>query len=170
MSKGMGDLEPASLPKENIPGGEASGTQDDVPAHTNTPCMDFLSWVLVIYSLTLFGLAVIHPVGVVIQQGNLQLKLHHVAALAVHVVLLWWWIGPRAYPLLRRLLLAGGVTFLFGGFIELVQLFLAHRSGQVSDLLQNLIGVLVGSGAIVLGKTVATWYRKRRERRVEPHY
>lgn len=125
------------------------------------------------YSLALLILAVVRPVGTEVQLGELTLKLHHVAAFAVHVVLAWWWttrtragsFGGKGWSFRpgSRYSSAGAVVFslLFGVFIEVVQIPLPYRSARVSDLLSNVLGITGGIVLLWLGLRVWPWLRPK---------
>lgn len=114
-------------------------------------------WALTGYSLMLFAVAVIPPVGLVIRHGRWLLKLHHIGAFAVYVALAWWFFGsgPMGATRPRRLGAACALSFLFGVFIELVQLFLSYRSAQSADLLHNAVGIGIGAAAVALWNAAA---------------
>lgn len=104
------------------------------------------------YSLMLLGLSVIPPVGLVIRHARFLLKLHHIGAFALYVVLAWWFfgytsVGRRPW---RRLGAACVLTFLYGALIEMIQLLFSHRSGRAADVVQNGIGIAIGAAAVVL--------------------
>lgn len=103
------------------------------------------------YSLGLLILAVIRPIGAEVEVGELTIKLHHIAAFLVHVVLAGWWTG-RTGPvdglsrsgLGRRIRDAVLFSTLFGVFIEVAQIPLPYRSGRAADLISDLLGIAVG--------------------------
>ncbi|NLK07537.1 MAG: VanZ family protein [Firmicutes bacterium] len=115
---------------------------------------------LVIYSVVIFILAVIPPVGVSVQRGNMVFKLHHIAAFMFHVIFVWMHLND-SFPTHRYL--AFGISFVFGVLIEFVQVFLPYRTGSIQDLVQNALGIVIGLGVVYLGQKAGVFYRARRD-------
>jgi len=86
--------------------------------------------------------------------GTLVRKAAHVSEYAVLGALLAWaWPREARWPLLAPLLIGIG----YAVSDEVHQLFVPGRAGQVSDVLIDTVGVLIGI-AVVAG------FRRRRER------
>ena len=118
--------------------------------------------VLSIYSIALFILAVIPPIGITIQRAGMMLKLHHIAGFAVHSILVWIYFAGRSSRPKHWALLVPVMSFLLGVLIEFTQLFLPYRSGRVGDLLQNALGIALGQGLIYLALArgwLSTWVK-----------
>ncbi|MBE3576182.1 MAG: VanZ family protein [Limnochordales bacterium] len=125
---------------------------------TNPQEVSYFTWLTQIgpylvwpYSLALLVLAVIRPIGAEVEVGELTIKLHHVAAFIVHVVLAGWWTG-RSGPedrgvrpgVWRRIRQAVVFSALFGVLVEVAQIPLPYRSGQAADLISDFLGIAGG--------------------------
>ncbi|MGE5483113.1 MAG: hypothetical protein ACM3VX_09485 [Bacteroidota bacterium] len=121
------------------------------------------------YSLGLLILAVIRPIGAEVEVGELTIKLHHIAAFLVHVVLAGWWtghtrpVGRPSHPGFgRRIRDAAALSTFFGVLIEVAQIPLPYRSGRASDLISDLLGIAVGVPILWI------WLRRHSGRRPDP--
>lgn len=116
--------------------------------------------ILLVYTITLFVLAVIPPVPVPVQAGGLGLKLHHVAAFFVLTLLIRY--GSRINGRRPKLAATVLLPFTVGVAIEAVQLFIPYRSGRLYDLISNSAGIVL---ALVVVAAVEMWKRGL----AEPH-
>lgn len=98
-----------------------------------------------IYMLFLLTMATMPPPSLPALPYLPGFKWHHAGAFFVCTVLLGWAFRPFFRRIGWRLYaLSIGISFALGGVIEYVQRYLPYRSGQASDLVPNLIGILCG--------------------------
>lgn len=80
------------------------------------------------------------------------------------IILLFWVFHDKLYEkksgLLWTLWQSGKVTFLFSAGIEFLQLFLRLGSFQISDLVYNTLGGVIGGVIYWLGSKVRNWKLK----------
>lgn len=117
--------------------------------------------VLCIYSVALFVLAVIPPIGVTINGAGMMLKLHHIAGFFVHTILVSIYLIDRGDRIRYWPLLAAVISFAFGMLIEFAQLFLSYRTGRVEDLAQNALGIAIGQALIYFARSKGWLYRTK---------
>lgn len=98
-------------------------------------------WAFAAYAAALFVVAVLPLSGPVVGGGD---KLHHLVGFLVFALLLGW-----ARPRLGWLA-AWGIATLYGGSIELVQLFLPWRSAEWLDLGADALGAALGLAGVEL--------------------
>lgn len=102
----------------------------------------------IIYNIMLLALATFAPIGMTVDTHGLDVKLHHLAAMAVYTLLVWWLVRYKRNKISKALPFI--ITFIFGATIEIVQVFIPHRSGRLIDLVSNTIGIVLGYVIIVL--------------------
>jgi|GEM_PF-1484881 len=81
--------------------------------------------------------------------GPYLLKAHHIAAFAVHVVLVRLWARRRVRSKALKLLLPLFASFALGAAIEIVQTLTPYRHARTEDLVDNSIGIALGYLAIL---------------------
>lgn len=104
------------------------------------------------FTLALIWLASIRPIIANATYWGFTFKLTHIGAFAVHFVLTWAVLKPLLRGTGRTLVASLLVSAAVGALIEVIQLYLPHRRGRASDMIQNAIGMAVGIAALL------TWH------------
>ena len=94
-------------------------------------------------------------------------KAAHMAEYGILSVLLYIWIGQWEMSFLRRGGTAVGATAVYAATDEFHQLFVAGRSGRISDVCIDSAGALAGVVVFVLLAKFVKYVRAKRERRGE---
>lgn len=90
----------------------------------------------------------------------------HMTEFAILSVLLFVWLGLWEMTLLRRSVAAFLATAVYAASDEIHQLFVAGRSGRISDVLIDSSGALLGVIVfILLGRLIQTIRRRRSRKR-----
>lgn len=90
----------------------------------------------------------------------------HMTEFAILSVLLFVWLGLWEMALLRRSVAAFLATAVYAASDEIHQLFVAGRSGRISDVLIDSSGALLGVIVfILLGRLIQTIRRRRSRKR-----
>ena len=126
--------------------------------------MKFMSrgFLLLSFSIVLYILAVIPPIGLSIEGTVMVLKLHHIAGFFVHTILASLYLRAKGGGK-GSWLVAAGISFALGALIEFTQVFLPYRTGQMMDLIQNLIGIGLGQGFFHFAR-VRGWVKEAEKR------
>ncbi|MDE6388164.1 MAG: VanZ family protein [Lachnospiraceae bacterium] len=89
----------------------------------------------------------------------------HMTEYAILAVLLYIWTSRWELTRLRRSLTAAVATMLYAGSDEFHQLFVAGRSGRISDVLIDSAGAVIGLVFFLLAESIVEALRKRRQAR-----
>lgn len=86
----------------------------------------------------------------------------HMTEYAILAVLLYIWTSRWELTRLRRSFMAAVATMLYAGSDEFHQLFVAGRSGRISDVLIDSAGAVIGLAFFLLAEHIVEALRKRR--------
>lgn len=94
-------------------------------------------------------------------------KAAHMTEFAILAVLLYIWLDRWEIARIRRGCLAAFLTMIYACSDELHQLFVAGRSGRISDVLIDSVGAALGTAVFLLAEcAVNALCRRRRGRKV----
>ncbi len=92
-------------------------------------------------------------------------KCAHMAEFAILGWLLYGWLCGRQLTRLRRACVAAGLAILYACSDEIHQLFVKGRSGKISDVAIDSMGVVLGMVFLLLAERFFKWRRRRRQHR-----
>jgi VanZ family protein len=81
------------------------------------------------------------PLGISVNAYGIFIKVHHIIGFGVYSGLVSSLLIDKL-GVNRSLAVSAVISFLFGVLVEALQLFFPHRSGQLIDLISNLIGIV----------------------------
>lgn len=92
-------------------------------------------------------------------------KAAHMTEFAILAVLLYVWFARWEMERVRRGCLAAFLTMLYACSDEFHQLFVAGRSGRISDVLIDSAGAVLGMAAFMLAESIVSALCRRRRAR-----
>lgn len=92
-------------------------------------------------------------------------KAAHMTEYAILAVLLYVWLGKRQFTIRKRMLLAIIAAAVYAASDEIHQLFVAGRSGRVTDVMIDSSGAILGVFLFVGVKTCISFLWNRRKYR-----